>query len=1191
MIIGKHVWIPSGITFGLLMIFLVFQNCGKDSAARKKVMEQSETLTQTNLRVDDLNNILLGMIENERKERIAADDEIMNKMNSLKTDLVNQILGVKSSIQQIDVKLLDINKKDELLSSQVSSLEQSTKNLEQNLNMKILETNSSLMDAIKNNKSELIAKLNLVDEQIAKLQNDTVGSGQELLKQKDQILAVIQSQKIFEDYVSQTYATKEEIAIQQQMYSSLEAVVKSLDLRLTRTSQEIADALGQRIFEVTSRITSLEEKVSSQGKNLSTLRSDLASAIQEYQRQHQELSDDLREEIDKTETYLGSMMIRQNQATRDELLTELNKLGLELTLYTNKAVTLLSSSLTELSKKVDTNNADQVALAAEIRQQMVDAITKEQMQRMQLGSELEQLIARVIRIELEVKDLQRISELNSKMLNRITVDFENEKVNVATRFAQQAQVVETKFNLIKNDFDQRLKDLASHAENLVKNLGAEVQNNFKNVNLEIATLTARQANAEKRLETFLEEYQQDRSRTASFASKISVPFRQAQGHIASSIDALSLVQHRFVQILAPDEDNPDFYDGDLKKKLASLNKKCNVAENTGFTNVYGLDSFQLISIEYARMLLTGLNSGDPKRDRIFFKFGPAAGNDRFAQTVIMSLLQTPADDVDKECKYEVQQWARAILLSDPRFDALADALAQDDEFERRVSVLYETLQNASVPLKQIQVQIEESVAGVKDREAIYNSMVTQTAIDLVNASWDSRQLSDRLALIDGLESVQTSQSELQEEMRAGFKDLRSKLKQFEEQTNTRLARIEDQQGKMSLSLRRALDVLISLADRGGYEDLKAYARWAGEPISYQPVVYPNWQPKISMVQHFFSGVLSLKNKTDACTGAKILPKAGIQGAYQFGTWGPCWVNFRSLPLPTWGNEFKTLWLRIFGAGHVISLKVDPAAQKEAPALFRNYNYNRVFDFRNTNDPLIRLTGTFDNGVFDIRVPDLLDFYLKNIRTWGGVTVSIQSQRHAVVGQETIVTSSNIFNYTIQVFSPLIIDLHGSSLPRTISSQDSKVKMNFTDESKFERSGWVSGYEAGFLLKKSVPAGTVVRKKHLFVEGEYCNNKAAADGFDALACLDLNQDGAVDNKDPGFKSLQVFFDFNSNGIVDAGEIKSLKDLGIIRLSTMHTTIPVEQAVRQGNDLRYQSSIYGERNQQIGRVFDIYSGVEK
>ncbi len=1187
----KNVLIPSGLTLCLALVFITFQNCGKDTAARKQVQEQSETITQTNLRVDDLNLILMDLIENERKERIAADEDIMTKLNALRTDLVNQILGVKSSLQLIDGTLVELNKKDQVLTNQLTGLEQTTKNLEQSLNLKILETNSTLAKSIADNRNELIARLNLVDEEMAKLRQESLGNGTELLKQRDQILAVIQSQKAFEGYVTQTYATKQELSLQQQLYTSLESVVKSLDLRLTRSSEEIADTLGQRIFEVTSRIASLENKVSSQGKDITTLRSDLSSAIQEYRRQHQELSQELRDEIDKSESYLGAMMILKNEATRSELLLELSKLGLELTLYTNKAVTLLSGSLTDLSKKVDNNDASQVALIAEVRRQMVDAIANEQLQRKLLGAELEELISRVMRIETEMKDLQRISEQNAKMLNRITLDFENEKASVSARFAQQAQVVEAKFNQLKNDFDQRLRDLASHAENLVRNLGAEVQNNFKTVNLEIATLSARQASAEKRIETFIEEYQQDRSRTASFASRISVPFRQAQGHIASSIDAISQVQHRFVQVLAPDQDNPDFYNGDLKKRLEALNKKCDVAENTNFTNVYGLDSFQLISIEYARLLLTGLNSGNPKRDRIFFKFGSAAGADRFAQAVVMSLLQTPADGVDAECKYEVQQWAREIILSDPRFDALADALAQDDEFERRVSVLYETLQNASVPLKQIEVQIEASLTGMKDRENVFNSIVTQTAIDLVNAAWDSRQIEDRLALIDGLEKAQTAQSELQDEMRAGFNDLRSKLKKFEEQTNTRLTRLEDQQGKMSLSLRRALDVLISLADRGGYEDLKAYARWAGEPIDYRPVIYPNWQPRISIVQHFFNGPFSLRNKTDACTGAKILPNGGIKGAYQFGTWGPCWANFRSLPVPGWGNEFRTLWLRIFGAGHVINLRIDPNAQKEAPALFRNYNYNRTFDFRNTNDPLIKLTGTFDNGVFDIRVPDLLEFYLKNIRTWGGVTVSIQSQRLAVVGQETVVTSSNLFNYTIQVFSPLIIDLHGKSLPQTISLQDSKVRMNFTDDRKLERSGWVSGYEAAFLVKKNLPKGTLVRKKHLFAEGELCNSKVASDGFDALSCLDSNQDHAVSINDKGFNNLHAFFDYDADGVVDAGEIKSLRELGIVNLSTQHKTIPIENGLRQGNDLRYESSIYGRDSKKMGRLYDVYFGVEK
>jgi hypothetical protein len=1185
----KQIAIPSGLSVCLLLVFFTFQNCGKEAATKKQVGKQSQQIIQTNLRVDDLNNILLGMIEAEKQERIAADQDIMSKLNALRAEISTQLSIVDSNIRGINGSLTALTQRDNELSSKVQGLEQTTKNLEDSFNLKLLTTNTTLLTAIQSNKDELVARLTLIDQKIADLQSTTNINTRDIITNREQILSVIAQQKLFENYVGQNYATKVELAVQQELYKGLESVVKSLDLRLTRTTNEIADTLGQRIFELTNRVNSIEVKVAAQGKDIETLRSDLSSAIREYRSQHEELSSKLRYEIGRVEAGLGSMIMQQNNILRAELLLELHRQSLELTLYTNKAVTLLSNSLSELSKRVDKNDVDQSIAITEVRQEMVEAIAKEQLERKRLSADMEGLIDRVLRVEQDVKDLQLMAQKSYEFVNRLKSDFEQEKVSVAQRFAQQTETINTKYNELRNDFEARLRELASFAENLVKNLGSEVQQNFKNVNMEIATLSNRQANAEKRLETFLEEYQQDRSKSASFGSRISGPFRQAQGTVASAIDAITSLQFRFVQVLAPDEDTPDFYNEDLKKMIEKLNKNCGMDPEKRFVNVYGLDSFQLISIEYVKLLLTGLHSGNSKRDRMFFQYGPA-GSDRLEQALIMALVQGPTNDADKSCRHEVQQWARGILLNDKRFDALSDALAEDDELERRVSVLYENLQIASQPLKDIQKHIENAVANIRDRDDAYHALIAQTALDLVNAAWDARQLSDRLAIVDEFEKMQTAQGELAEEMKNGFKELRQRLKQFEEQTNARLGRLEEQHGKMTLSLKRALDVIISLADRAGHDDLRAYARWAGEPINYTPVIYPNWSPRITTVQHFFSGKLSQKNNTDACSGSKILPMAGVHGVYQFGTWGPCWVNFRAFPVVQWGNEFQTLWLRIFGAGHLINISVDPAVQRESIPLFRNYNYNRTFDFRVPN-PMTKLTGTFDNGVFDIRVPDLLDFYLKNIRSWGGVTVSILAIREDVISQEIVRKFSNVFRYTIQVFSPLILDFHKSGLPSTLSFHESKVSMNFVDEKTFMRSGWVAGAEAAFLVKSKLSNGTVVQKKDLFAEGEICQGRASVNGFDALSCLDENADGVVDANDQGFTKLHAFFDFNANGVVDEGESRPLRDLGLEKLSTRFGTIPESEGIRQGNDLRYIAPAFGKNQTAVAKIIDIYFGVEQ
>ncbi len=57
---------------------------------------------------------------------------------------------------------------------------------------------------------------------------------------------------------------------------------------------------------------------------------------------------------------------------------------------------------------------------------------------------------------------------------------------------------------------------------------------------------------------------------------------------------------------------------------------------------------------------------------------------------------------------------------------------------------------------------------------------------------------------------------------------------------------------------------------------------------------------------------------------------------------------------------------------------------------------------------------------------------------------------------------------------------------------------------------------------------------------------ANEGFQALAALDSNRDGRVDAQDAAFSELRVWVDDNSDGKTDAGELKTLKDVGVASL---------------------------------------------
>ena len=77
-----------------------------------------------------------------------------------------------------------------------------------------------------------------------------------------------------------------------------------------------------------------------------------------------------------------------------------------------------------------------------------------------------------------------------------------------------------------------------------------------------------------------------------------------------------------------------------------------------------------------------------------------------------------------------------------------------------------------------------------------------------------------------------------------------------------------------------------------------------------------------------------------------------------------------------------------------------------------------------------------------------------------------------------------------------------------------------------------------------------------------------DGFNVLERLDSNADGKIDANDEKFAELKVWQDTNGNGVVDAGEMKTLTELGItsIDLNRVKSGVSVN-----GNTIGYTSTV--------------------
>lgn len=135
-----------------------------------------------------------------------------------------------------------------------------------------------------------------------------------------------------------------------------------------------------------------------------------------------------------------------------------------------------------------------------------------------------------------------------------------------------------------------------------------------------------------------------------------------------------------------------------------------------------------------------------------------------------------------------------------------------------------------------------------------------------------------------------------------------------------------------------------------------------------------------------------------------------------------------------------------------------------------------------------------------------------------------------------------FGVDLNGMDPLVLDLNGDGFNLTTEA-NSKTYFEFDSDGFAEHTGWVK--ETDGLLVRDVNAnGKIDNITELF------GNRSTA-GFAMLAGLDSNLDGIMNAADTVFAELQVWQDRNQDGISDAGELKTLAEMGIVSISLAYT----------------------------------------
>jgi hypothetical protein len=152
-----------------------------------------------------------------------------------------------------------------------------------------------------------------------------------------------------------------------------------------------------------------------------------------------------------------------------------------------------------------------------------------------------------------------------------------------------------------------------------------------------------------------------------------------------------------------------------------------------------------------------------------------------------------------------------------------------------------------------------------------------------------------------------------------------------------------------------------------------------------------------------------------------------------------------------------------------------------------------------------------------------------------------------------------------VYTPIVLDLNGNGIT-TLAMADG-VQFDLLASGQPVQTGWVAPSD-GLLVRDLNVDGTINNGTELFGNATVLSDgSAASDGYQALAELDSNHDGVISNADAVFSQLGVWIDADTDGVSDAGELRSLTDLGITEIAV---TAEVTTTQDNGNTIGLTSS---------------------
>ncbi|MBU1358777.1 MAG: hypothetical protein KKC85_22210 [Gammaproteobacteria bacterium] len=177
--------------------------------------------------------------------------------------------------------------------------------------------------------------------------------------------------------------------------------------------------------------------------------------------------------------------------------------------------------------------------------------------------------------------------------------------------------------------------------------------------------------------------------------------------------------------------------------------------------------------------------------------------------------------------------------------------------------------------------------------------------------------------------------------------------------------------------------------------------------------------------------------------------------------------------------------------------------------------------------------------------------------------------------------------------PLVLDLDGDGIEATAIEPNHLVFFDHNGDGIRQATGWIKA-DDGLVVWDRDGNGNIDSGRELFGdntlnESTLDPNDRYANGYEALAALDLNADGKIDSAETAFTQLRIWQDANQNGYSEAEELKTLADLGITSIGVVGTESDIN--LGNGNTMPLAATFIGAEGDDVlaGGSYDSWNGV--